>query len=143
MISKNIIKINKNQTIKKILLSKIYKITKRNMNNIKTIFINGKVHFGNYFISLNNAIIYCEFLGCKKIIMENNNNIYINNKIFYKKSNITIEPSQSFNSRDNNSVILNVLFFFFNNFKYLRNISRLNIFKNQFPQMKVLFIRIF
>ena len=100
----------KNQIIKKILLSKIFKITKKNLNNISTIFINGKAHFGNYFIGINNAIIYCEFLRCKKIIIENNNNIYINSTIYYNK--ITIDPISSFNSRDNNSVILNVLFFF-------------------------------
>ena len=114
IISKSInIKKNKNQIIKKILLYKIFKLTRKNINNISSIFISGKAHFGNYFISINNAIIYCEFLGCKNIIMENNKNIYINNTIFYNKSKIAIEPNKSFNSRDNNTIILNVFFFFF------------------------------
>ena len=116
---------------KKILLSKIFKIIKRNIYNINTLFINGKANFGNYFIGINNAIIYCEILGCKKIIMEYNNKIYINSTIFYNKRKFTIEPNQTFNSRDNNSVILNFLFFFFNGFRYLRNITRLRIFKKQ------------
>ena len=64
--------------------------------------------------------------------MEYNNKIYINKTIFYNKRKFTIEPNQTFNSRDNNSVILNVLFFFFNGFRYLRNITRLRIFKKQF-----------
>lgn len=62
--------------------------------------------------------------------MENNDKIYINSTIYYNKSKITIEPNQSFNSSDNNSIILNVLFFS-NGFRYLRNISRMRIFKNQ------------
>ena len=67
IISKRIIKSNKNLIKKKILLSKIFKRSRRNINNISTLFINGKAHFGNYFIGINNAIIYCEILGCKKI----------------------------------------------------------------------------
>lgn len=130
LISKNIIN-NKNVTIKKILLSKIFKINRRNMNNISTLFVNGKAHFGNYFISINNAIIYCEFLGCQRIIMQYYNNIYINSTIFYKERNIIIEPNKNFNSMDNNSVNLNVFFFFYNGFKYLRNINRFYIFKKQ------------
>jgi hypothetical protein len=63
--------------------------------------------------------------------MEYNNKIYINSTIFYNKRKFTIEPNQTFNSRDNNSVILNFLFFFFNGFRYLRNITRLRIFKKQ------------
>lgn len=111
-IFKNIIN-NKNEIKKKLLLSKIFKINRRNMNYISTLFINGKANFGNYFISINNAIIYCEILGCHKIIMEYFNNIYINSTIFYKERNINIEPNQSFNSRDNNnSINLNVFFFF-------------------------------
>ena len=131
IISKSILKNNKSQIIKKILLSKIFKITRRNINNISTIFIIGKANFGNYFISINNAIIYCEFLGCKNIIMENNKNIYINRTIFYNKSKITIKPNQQLKYIDNNSVILNVFFFFFNGFRYLRNINRLRLFKKQ------------
>ena len=76
LISKNNIKNYKSQIMKKILLSKIFKKTKKNINNISTIFINGKAHFGNYFIGINNAIIYCEFLRCKKIS-------YLSNKRFY------------------------------------------------------------
>jgi hypothetical protein len=90
-----------------------------------------KSRFGNYFISINNAIIYCEFLGCKKIIFENNNTIFINKAIFYKKKNITIEPIQIFNSSDNNTITLNVYFFYFKNFYFLKNMNRFNIFKKQ------------
>lgn len=56
---------NRKAIMKNILLSKIFKKNKRNINNINTLFIKDKIRFGNYFISVNNAIIYCEFLGCK------------------------------------------------------------------------------
>ena len=62
------LKNNKTKLIKKILLSNIFKLTNRNINNISTLFIKDKTRFGNYFKSINNAIIYCELLGCKKIL---------------------------------------------------------------------------
>jgi len=131
MIPKLFLKNNKN-IIKKILLFKIFKKIRRNINNINTLYIKGNSRFGNYFISLNNAIIYCEFLGCKKIIINNSNSIYIKKKIFYKKRNITIEPNQVYNPRENNSIVFNVYFFYFNYFnKYLKNINRFGIFKKQ------------
>ena len=130
MAPKFFLKYNKN-IIKKILLFKIFKNIRRNIKDINTLFIKGNSRFGNYFISINNAIIYCEFLGCKKIIIEKNKNIYINKAILYKKKNITIEPNQTFNSKENNSIIFNVYFFYFNNFRFLRNLNRFYIFKKQ------------
>ena len=66
-----------------------------------------------------------------KIIIEKNKNIYINKAILYKKKNITIEPNQTFNLKENNSIIFNVYFFYFNNFRFLRNLNRFYIFKKQ------------
>ena len=120
---------NKKKIIKKVLLSKIFKLTNRSINNISNIFINNKTHFGNYFISINNAIIYCEFLGCKKLIIEYNNNIYINSPIFYKENNITIETNKAFNSMDNNSITLGARFFYHNGFRWFKNINKLRIYR--------------
>ena len=126
---------NKKTIMKNILLSKIFKVNRRNINNISTLFLKNKIRFGNYFISINNAIVYCEFLGCKKIILEYNRKIYINSTTFYKNNNIniTIETNDTFNSNDNNAVSLDVNFTFFKGFRYLRKINRLMIFKKQFP----------
>ena len=129
-ISKNFVRKNKKRLMKKIALSKIYKITKKNINNINSIFIKGNSRCGNFFIAINNAIIYCEILECKKIIIENNNKIYINNIILYKKSNFTIEPNQKFNYSDKYSIIL-YTYFFYNGFKMFKNINRLSIFREQ------------
>lgn len=131
IISKKFLKNNKKRLMKKITLSKIFKITRKNINNVRTLFIRGKSRFGNFFQSINNAIIYCEILNCKKIIIENNNNLYINKTIFYKKSCFTIEPNQTFNFRDKYSIILNVYYYFFNGFRFFRDINRLSIFRKQ------------
>jgi len=112
MISKNFLKNNKKKLIKKVLLFKIFKLTNRSINNISVLFIKEKGRFGNYFNSINNAIIYCEFLCCKKTFIEYNNKIYIKNKIFYKENSITIEPNKTFNYMDNNSITLGARFFF-------------------------------
>ena len=123
---------NKKKIIKKILLSKIFKSTRININNTSILFIKGKTRFGNLFISINNAIIYCELLCCKKIIIEHSNNIYINHSIFYNKSNFTIESNQAFNYIGNyNSIILNAQFLFFEGFRYFGNVNRFYIFKKQ------------
>ena len=123
---------NKKKLMKKIILYKIFKITRKNINNVNYLFIKGKSRFGNFFISINNAIIYCEILGCKKIIIPNNNSIFINNIIFYKKSNFTIESNQTFNIKDKYSIILHARFIFFNNiFALFRNVNRFSIFKEQ------------
>jgi len=129
--SKIFIKNNKKKIMKKVILSKIYINFSRKINNINILFIKGKARFGNFMLSMNNAIIYCEILHCKKIIIEHNNNIYLNSTIFYKKFNFTIEPNQKFNASDKNSVVLDVYFFFFNSFSAWRNINRIRIFKIQ------------
>jgi len=129
--SKIFFKNNKKKIMKKIILSKINKNFSRKINNINILFIKGKARFGNFMLSMNNAIIYCEILHCKKIIIEHNNKIYLNSKIFYKKFNFTIEPNQKFNASDKNSVVLDVHFFFFNSFSAWRNINRIRIFKIQ------------
>jgi len=129
LISKNFLKNNKKKLIKKVLLSKIFNLTNRNINNINILFIKERGRFGNYFNAINNAIIYCEFLGCKKIFIEYNNKIYIKKKIFLKKENITIEPNKAPKSIDNNSIALGSSFFFHNGFRWFKNINKLIIYK--------------
>lgn len=129
MISKNFLTNNKKKLIKKVILSKLFKLTHRNINNINILFVKEKSRFGNYFISINNAIIYCEILGCKKIIIQYNNNIYINTKIFYKENNITIEPKKTFTYMDKNSIILGARFFFHHGFRWFKNINKLIAYK--------------
>ena len=130
-ISKNFVINNKKILLKKIILSKIFNITKKNIKNINSLFIKGNYRFGNFFLAINNALIFCEILYCKKIIIENNNNIYINKRIFYKQSNFTIEPNQSLIYMDNYSIILDLHYFFYNIYRPFRNLNRLGIFREQ------------
>ena len=71
--------------IKKTLQNIIYKMFKKNITYINRLFIKGHLRFGNYFISLNNAIIFCEFFRCKNIIIVKKND-YI--KVIYFTKNI-------------------------------------------------------
>jgi len=57
------------------------------------IFVDLKFNFGNQLLVLNKLIFYCEIIGCKKIILEKDNNIYIKNTIYDKKFNLKIEVS--------------------------------------------------
>ena len=70
-ISKNSQKNNMAKIIN-ILKRKIYNKTNKNKTYINILYIKGISRFGNYLISLNNAIIFCEILRCKKIIIKNN-----------------------------------------------------------------------
>ena len=92
--SKNYVKNNKFQiinVIKKNLYDIIYKTFNKNITYIDTLYIYGKRRFGNFIISLNKAIIFCEYLCCKRIIIQSSSNIFIKNKIFYSKYNFIIQ----------------------------------------------------
>ena len=130
--------------IKSALKDKIYIMMKKNITNINSLYIKGALRFGNYLISLNNAIIFCEVLGCKKIILEYNRNGFINNKIFYEKYNIIIDSNFSFNNIDNNSIIVDVRFFFYRlNFTDFGKVNRFYVLRkeiiNNLPKVKINF----
>lgn len=56
--------------IKHYLFNKILKKTKKNLTYVDFLYIKGQTRLGNFFIIINNAIIFCELLGCKKIIIK-------------------------------------------------------------------------
>lgn len=58
------------KTIKKELQNLINKKLKKKINYIDSLF--------NFLISLNKAIIFCEIFCCKRIIINSNQNIFIN-----------------------------------------------------------------
>ena len=68
----NISKIN---NIKRSLHDKIYKIIKKNISYINTLYIKGRLRFGNYFISLTPYSLYLKMKelpinNLKKVIYE-------------------------------------------------------------------------
>ena len=71
--------------IKKNIKYKLFKAYNNRKTHINTLYMKGISRFGNYFISLNNAIIFCELFSCKRLIIEND---FINHRIFYQKYNL-------------------------------------------------------
>ena len=63
----------------------------KKINTIDSLYIDYNYRFGNQLVLLNKIIFYCEILKCKKILLNNNNRIYIKNKIKDDKFNLTIE----------------------------------------------------
>ena len=41
----------------------------RTITRLDTFFISQQTNFGNSLISINNAIFFCEIIGCQKIIL--------------------------------------------------------------------------
>ncbi len=126
-----------------------------------SIFLDMKFNFGNQLLILNKLIFYCEIIGCKRIILEKDNNIYIKNTIYDKEYNIKIEVSNklhedvfnnfNFDNNENKEVDDNKD----NNYHYMMNIdsnfyysmynlrleNRYDIFKNEIlknlPKMNI------
>ena len=135
----------KNNKIFNIIKKELYNIININFNKnitcIDELFINGQNRFGNFLISLNHAIIFCEFLCCKRIIIQTLPNIYFKNKIFYRQYNLTIEPN-NISTYSKNSLIVNVGFLYYClNFRPLGNVNRFYILRkeilNNLPKIKI------
>ena len=104
----------------------------KDIRKFNLIIVSGKAKTGNFIISINNAIIFCEIVRCKKLIIENKE--LINHPIFYQKYNFTIEPFESnyaFNSIDKDSLNIHNFFFYHLNYRFLRNINRFHVFRNE------------
>ena len=79
--------------LKNKLLEKISEIRKQNTTQITTFFLSRINPFGNNLNCINNAIFYCEILGCNKIILQENNikrRWLIKDPVYIEKLNITI-----------------------------------------------------
>lgn len=70
---------------KKKLLEIISKSLGQKITSIKSIFLSQRNFFGNQILILNSIIFVCEFLGCKRIILDKRYFWYIKNKIIDRK----------------------------------------------------------
>ena len=146
---------------KRNILTKYSENVGHNLGSGINIFLDMKFNFGNQLLVLNKLIFYCEIIGCNKIILEKDNNIYIKNTIYDKEYNIKIEVSNklhedvfnnfNFDNNENNAVDDNKD----NNYHYMMNIdsnfyysmynlrleNRYDIFKNEIlknlPKMNI------
>lgn len=53
-------------------LDKISKYKNQNITQLETFYLSSNAQFGNGLITINNAIFYCEVVGCHYIILDKN-----------------------------------------------------------------------
>ena len=102
------------------------------------ILLDVQFNFGNQLSVFNKLIFYCEMIGCKKILLKKDNNMYINNTIYYKEYNMTIEVIKNDDINDigcnkTNNCFLIVLYdgnFYYNNFN-IKIEDRFWVFKDE------------
>jgi hypothetical protein len=63
--------------LKKNIFNYIYIKKRINLSHINILYIKGSARLGNFFLCINNAMIFCELFRCKRIIIQNNNIIFI------------------------------------------------------------------
>jgi hypothetical protein len=132
---------NRNYKNSKIIKRELQDLLNINIKYLDSLFIIGSYNFGNFIISLNNAIIFCEIFHCKKIILQSNNNTFINNKIYYQKYNLIIENNSNIISTNNSLIEHLDIIYYKLNFSRLGNINRFHVFReeilNNIPIVKV------
>ena len=111
-------------------INHISMIIKNKNFSLDCIYLTGQLRFGNFLISLNNAIFYCEILGCRKIIIQKYNALYIKNIILNSQYNMTIEPSYLNHYLLKKCLVIPAIFFFYY-YKYIKPDIRFNLIKNE------------
>jgi hypothetical protein len=104
---------------KKELWQFISRSISKNISRVKYICLGQKCNFGNLFIIISKVIFYCQLLGCKKIIIENNEKTwFIKNKIIDKQHKLII-LSDKLNKEKNICTIFDKTSNFFHYSKYI------------------------
>ena len=99
----------KNKNVKSKIISNFFIFMKiQKITEFDVFYIKDNNNFGNTLIAINNAIFYCEIIGCNKIILKDHNTYrkwLITNPIYIKKINITIMIGTA-NCKDSNVLCL-------------------------------------
>ena len=75
-----------------------------NISSLEEVYFNTDSRFGNELIKINKLIFYCEIIGVKKIILNKDNNLYLNHTIHDPNFNLTIEINkENFNNINDNN----------------------------------------
>ena len=90
---------------KRKLLKLISKCLNKNIKSVSSIFMAQNYNFGNQLKLINNAIFYCEILGCKRLILDKKSNWFIKNRIIDKKYKMSIEVGEK-NDYINKNIII-------------------------------------
>ena len=115
---------------KEMFLNMISKKNARKVSDINTIIFSDKCKFGNCLIFISRLIFFCEFVECKRIILNKNIYWFLKKKIVYQKFNMTIEVDDM-TEYYNNSSFLYVGKDIYYDFFYIRPESRINIIKEE------------
>ena len=110
------------------LLELLSKSIGEKITNVKYIYLGKKLKFGNQIHLIDKAIFSCEILGCRKIILDKNNNWFIKKKISYKKFKMSFEIKNENNIEYSNVILDKTPFFFF---YYFKREHRLEIIRNE------------
>ena len=120
------------------ILEKYYSDTKK--RNI-IIFFDMQFPFGNQIAAFNKMIFYCEIIRCKKIIILEDNKMYIKRSLYDKKYNINIEIGNFDNIPEGVDYISTISPNFYYDFYDLKIENRLDIIKNEvvnnLPKVKI------
>ena len=93
--------------LKSKFLEYISKQKNKTITQLDIFYISYILNFGNNLLQINNAIFYCELVGCHKIILNNNinNNLgkswLITKPIYIKNTNITIIQGSNVDCKSN------------------------------------------
>jgi hypothetical protein len=99
-------------------------------NNI-IIYFDMAFPFGNQIAAVNKMIFYCEIIQCKKLILPEENNIYINHTLYDKDYKMKIEICHSIDDYRDADFITSLSPEFYYNIYNLKIENRLDILKNE------------
>ena len=102
----------------------------RNITSVDTIFFSPNCNFGNCIVVLNKILFYCEIIGCKTIILDENIFWFINNQIVIEKYNISIKVGEKIKCNNFTSLYYNSMSLFYS-FFYIKPEIRINLIRNE------------
>ena len=83
------------------------------IHHLDIFYLSCNFNFGNNLVAINNAIFYCEIVGCHKIIISklvSKIKMFIKKPIYDKKSNITIVIGSTVDCQKDNILCINLFF---------------------------------
>ena len=102
----------------------------RNITSVDTIFLSPNCNFGNCLVVLNKILFYCEIIGCKTILLDENIFWFIRNQIFIEKYNISIKVGKEIKCDNISSLYYDSMSPFYS-FFYIKPEIRINLIRNE------------
>ena len=102
----------------------------KQIKNVNNIFIGIKLNFGNQLKLVNNAIFFCEILGCKHLILDSKANWFIKKRIIDKNYKMTIEVGD-IEKYTNKNIIFDFSIFMYFYLKYIKPEFKINLLKGE------------